>query len=99
MLIEQIRFIEVDDASYQLSFIYKGKNLQTDNTATTLVFPMTTYDAHATPTTTDQVFIGPHNCTTAITVTVDETTGVVITWADSGNFSQVATDLTSLTYA
>ena len=30
---------------------------------------------------------------------VDSTTGVVITYADSGNFSQVATDLTALSYA
>ena len=30
---------------------------------------------------------------------IDETTGVVITWADSGNFSQVATNLAGLTYS
>lgn len=30
---------------------------------------------------------------------IDTTTGTVITWADSGNFTQVATDLTSLAYA
>ena len=29
---------------------------------------------------------------------IDETTGVVITWADGGNFTQIATDLTTLTY-
>jgi hypothetical protein len=29
---------------------------------------------------------------------IDETTGVVITWADSGKYTQVATDLTSLVY-
>lgn len=30
---------------------------------------------------------------------IDESSGVVITWADSGNYSQVATDLTALTYS
>lgn len=30
---------------------------------------------------------------------IDESSGMVITWADSGNFTQVATDLTSLTYS
>lgn len=30
---------------------------------------------------------------------VDTSSGVVITWADSGNYTQVATDLTALTYA
>ena len=30
---------------------------------------------------------------------VDTTTGTVITWADSGKFSQVATDLTALAYS
>jgi hypothetical protein len=30
---------------------------------------------------------------------IDETTGTVITWADSGNYTQVATNLASLTYA
>ena len=29
---------------------------------------------------------------------VDTTSGTVITWADSGKFSQVATDLTALSY-
>ena len=29
---------------------------------------------------------------------VDESIGAVITWADSGNYTQVATDLTALTY-
>ena len=29
---------------------------------------------------------------------IDETTGLVITWADNGKYTQVATDLTSLTY-
>lgn len=30
---------------------------------------------------------------------IDTTTGTVITWADNGEFSQAATDLTALTYA
>ena len=30
---------------------------------------------------------------------VDESSGVVVTWADSGNYTQVATDLTALTYS
>ena len=30
---------------------------------------------------------------------IDETTGTVITWADSGNYSQTASNLASLTYA
>ena len=30
---------------------------------------------------------------------VDTTTGTVITWADNGKFSQVATDLTTLIYS
>ena len=30
---------------------------------------------------------------------IDSTSDVVITWADSGNFSQVATDLTTLVYS
>ena len=30
---------------------------------------------------------------------IDTTTGAVVTWADNGNFSQVATDLTALTYS
>jgi hypothetical protein len=30
---------------------------------------------------------------------VDESSGTVITWADGGNYTQVATDLTALTYS
>jgi hypothetical protein len=30
---------------------------------------------------------------------LDETSGLVITWADSGNYSQIATDLTALSYS
>lgn len=50
-------------------------SMAADNTSTSLVFPLTTYDAHSAPTTSDQIWIGPHNCTgSAITVTVDGTT-------------------------
>lgn len=31
MQISQIKFIETDDAHYQISFIYKGSNLQSGN--------------------------------------------------------------------
>lgn len=44
-----------------------------DNTSATLVYPITTYNLAAAPTTADQCWIAPHNCTTAITVTVDGT--------------------------
>lgn len=33
MLIEQIHFIETTQFEYQISFIYKGQNLQTGNIA------------------------------------------------------------------
>lgn len=46
-----------------------------DNTSTSLVFPIHTYDLTQAPGTADQCWIGPHNCTTAVTVTVDGTAG------------------------
>ena len=30
---------------------------------------------------------------------LDETSGLVITWADNGNYTQIATDLTALSYS
>ena len=30
---------------------------------------------------------------------LDQTSGLVITWADNGNYSQIATDLTALSYS
>lgn len=35
MLIEQITFLEYDQFTYQINFMYKGQNLQTDNIART----------------------------------------------------------------
>lgn len=42
-------------------------------------------DTTGTPTTTDQVWIGPHNCVTGLTVTVDGTSGDIRGTANTGN--------------
>lgn len=50
-----------------------------------------TYIAHATPGTAQST-------ATWRARKIDQTSDTVITWADSGNYSQVATDLSALTY-
>jgi len=67
-----------------------------DNTSTSLVFPIHTYDLTQAPTTADQCYIAPHNCTTTVTVTVDGTTGDIRGGSTTGQAATLRSTTLSL---